>query len=493
MPCWGSSAGLRFMKWFESVVAWLFPTILVSGTPWAGEWRTRDREAFVGLSRLVFPVLATGYILHYFFYDKAVGLEPLDHWLAFRVSIAALAMAGFVFYVTRLPERLKWYRAPAIFVYGVCAIAQAYVAKIHGQEAWVFCFMFVIGFAIVLRMSALNSLLFAAGVLSVQAYILSTAGLSAANILSGTVVTIGMVALIRSSYLSELKNFLLYQQHAAAQQKITDLNTEFTARIRAFIPSVIAHRLRNYIDSEGRTVLAAALDVLEPRKRDVACLFSDIRGYTQSSNDLDKFISKSAMPEIKACSDAIERHSGIPRKVGDLLFAYFDDEYIKLNILRAVAAGLEMARLNADMNATSTEMNVRRYILVSSGEAVVGNLGGLDSSVEITALGPPVNFLSRLDELTKDERLSTVLEPADILLCERSANLLSELNLDLELIRLDLRQRNLSVRDFPDTESIYILRPNAKNFQAVMEPYNYVRSRESKHAANGVRTERNAA
>ncbi len=470
------------MRWFESVIAWLFPALLVKGTPWAAEWERKERAAFIFGVRFMLPIIALAYVLHYFFYDMAMGLEPLQRWFWFRFSIAFASLAGLAFYLTPLAWQLHWYRLPAI---GICAgfcIGQAYVALWHDPSAWVWCFLLVIGATMILRMTALNSFVFAALVILAQSLILAQAGVPVTYIVSGTLVTFSMVALIRSSYLSDVRNFLLNQENMLVQQKISDLNSDFAGRIRAFIPKVIAQRLQQQVDDEGRTVLEASLDVLAAKQLDIACLFSDIRGFTQDSRDLDKFIRHSVIPEMKVCSDAVERHMGIPRKVGDLVFAYFDSEYVKLNLLRAVAAGLEIARLNADMNATATMVNIRRYILISSGEAVVGNIGGLDSSVEITALGPPVNFLSRVDELTKEPALARLLRPGDILLCERSHRLLSELGLDVRYQRVDLPELGLVIRDFPGTQALYILRPDDKNYQGVMEPYNYIRSQENGRA-----------
>jgi class 3 adenylate cyclase len=471
------------MKWFETTIAWLFPALLVNGTPWAADWAEKERAAFVYGACFMFPIIAVAYVLHLIFYDMAMGLEPQDLWVKYRLGVALACMLGFAFYMSGLADRIRWYRLPAILICALFSILQAFVAHWHDPSVWIWCFLLVIGSTMILRMSALNSFAFAGAIVAVQTPILLDAGVPGTYIFSGSLFTMAMVALIRASYLAEVRNFLLNQENMAAEHKIAELNTEFAGRVRAFIPRVIAERLETYVDREGRTVLEASLDVLQARKKDIACLFSDIRGFTQDSRDLDKFIQQSVIPEMKVCSDAVERHLGIPRKVGDLVFAYFDSDYIKLNLLRAVAAGLEISRLNADMNATATAVNIRRYILISSGEAVVGNIGGLDSSVEITALGPPVNFLSRLDEQTKEPRLARLLRPGDIVLCERSHQLLSEIGLDTVFEHVDLHELGILIRDFPSSRSLYILHPDDNNYEAVMGPYTYIRAQENGHAA----------
>jgi class 3 adenylate cyclase len=218
-------------------------------------------------------------------------------------------------------------------------------------------------------------------------------------------------------------------------------------------------------------VLQAAVEVLKARKTNVACLFSDIRGYTQGSKDLETFVNKSVLPEMKACSDKVEEHSGIPRKIGDLIFAYFDDESNDRNTVRAINAGMEIARLNHDMNATVTESEIRRYILISTGEAIVGNLGGLDSSIEITALGSPVNLLSRLDDLTKDPSMVDLLNPGDLIVCQNTFSILERLGIGLDCELVDLDALGLTVRDFPETRMLYRIEPNDKNFDQLQNKY----------------------
>jgi class 3 adenylate cyclase len=174
---------------------------------------------------------------------------------------------------------------------------------------------------------------------------------------------------------------------------------------------------------------------------------------------------------VKASSRAIEQFRGIPRKIGDLIFAYFDYESPAINVLRATLAGIALARLNEDMNATVSSIDINRYILISSGPALVGNVGGLDSSVEITALGSPVNFLSRLDEATKQHGFSKRLSRGDILLCERSAGLLGQLELEFDWDTIDFASIGVEIRDFPEAKRIYSLKPSHRNWEQANAAY----------------------
>lgn len=465
------------MKWFESIVSYLFPTILIESDEWRSEWEQNQRDIFTVVARIFFPFVSAGYVLHYFFFDKPMGLQPINHWFAFRMTTAGLLMLCFAFYVSPL-ARMRFYKAPAVCAcIGLC-VSQAYVARWYGLEAWVFCFIFVLVGVLIIRTSALNSLIFATAAISLQTPILLSANVPMSNIMSGAIVTTMITLAVRTAYLSDVRHFLLNQQHNQYQTQINQLNIEFSNRIASFIPKVIASRLNQLVNRDRLSVLEASVEVLKARKCDIACLFSDIRGYTQGSKHLDSFINESVLPEVKQCADAVENRGGIPRKVGDLIFAYFDANSVHVNLVRAAISGIEIARINEAMNATAAQMQIKRYILISSGPAMVGNFGGLDSSVEITALGSPVNFLSRLDDLTKAPELSRSLSPGDLLFCERSANLLAELPIDLKFVRVDLRELNLEVRDFPETRFIYTLKPSDAHYGTLLDVYGNIQERD---------------
>lgn len=467
------------MNWIDSTITWLFPRLLLEGTDWEHQWETKERQDFIRIARLFFAAVAIGYACHYFFYDRPMDLQPPERWMWFRASLTSLSILTFLYYTSPWARSQRLYRLPAIFTTICMPVSQAFVALWIGAEAWVFCFLMIIASSMILRMSALASLLYAGVCIALVTPTLLAASLPINDVISGTIVTLGMISVIRSSYLSDIQNFILNQKDMENQRRILELNSEFMHRLKAFIPSVIATRLEKAIEERGQSVLEASVNVLDAQQRDVACLFSDIRGFTQGSKDLESFISRSVIPEVKLCSDSVEKFYGIPRKVGDLIFAYFDDESVRLNLFRALAAGLEISRHNHDLNATYSDANISRYVLISCGPAVVGNLGGMNSSVEITALGSPVNLLSRIDELTKNPVFAMHLSPGDILLCERSKSLIDEILAGSEFRfstdEIDLKAIGLKIRDFPEVTSVYRAEASDKNYDSIMRPYEFIR------------------
>lgn len=439
-------------------------------------WEEKERATFTLICRFFFPIAGLLYVGHFYFYDLAMGLEPTQKWFTFRMSVAALSFLTFAFYASPLASS-RFHKVPAIITTWVFCYTQSLVTTWWDGTPWLFSFVFTTGAVMVIRSSPLNSIALASLIIATQTPPLIEAGVPLSSIISTGFVCLIVLLVVRTSYMADIRNFVLNQENIAAQKKIIELNIEFADRLRAFIPKVIASRLEDYINQNRLTVLQAAVEVLKARRTNVACLFSDIRGYTQGSKDLDSFVTNSVLPEMKACSDKVEDYAGIPRKVGDLIFAYFDDDSDTKNVMRATIAGMEISRLNQDMNATVTASTIRRYILISTGDAIVGNLGGLDSSIEITALGSPVNFLSRLDDLTKDPAMIELLTPGDLVVCDHTMKLLKKLGAKLETHPIALREIGLTIRDFPETTLVHRIEVNDRNYDQIRAAYKCIDNR----------------
>lgn len=452
---------------FDSMASWAFPGLALRGTAWEAEWKSQEQASFLTIIRVASPLIAAFYVAHYFFYDVPMGLEPIQRWLAFRLTVASIWVATFLFYVSPLSRR-DWYKTPALLATWATCISQAVAMLWYGQQAWIFGFIMLAGSVLLLRLPVIQSVVFVLLVAASQARIYLDAGLSWPDIVTGTLVVLGIAVILRSSHSNDIRYYILNKQNARAQEEIAQLNSDMAQRIQAFIPRIIANRMSYAIEVERRTVVEASINVLEPTKKQIACLHSDIRGYTQNSKSLEDFVYKSVIPEVKACSEAIERYQGVPRKIGDLVFAYFDSNDIEKNILFALLAAFDIAQLNKDINETFATVDIRRYVLIDAGDAIVGNIGGLDSSIEITALGPPVNFLSRLDEATKAPALAARLSHGDILMSQDCA-LLSSTIRGLEHETLDLSEMGIQIRDYPNTHRIVRILPNQANVQMLRE------------------------
>ncbi len=478
------------MKWLDTTLTWMFPTFLLDGTAWLAEWRDNERSTNINTLRIALPIIAVAWASHYLLYDLPMQLEPAEDWLMLRIAGTVACVAVLPAYFQPLINHITYIRVPAVIAFTSIVYLQSISVVWHGQETWIFLFIMVLIFSLLLRLSSLLSAAFCLLCISLSFSNLVAGGVTLPNIVTGTVVTVVAVMIVRTAYLLDIRNFLLAQQHELSQREVLKLSKDFADRLRSFIPKIIADRIEYAVQERGLSVLEASMDVLQAKEKTIACLFSDIRGFTENSKDLHRFIGNSVMPEVKACTDLIENRLGIPRKIGDLVFAYFDDESPQLNVLRAILTGMEIARFNSDMNATAVNINISRYILIDCGEAIVGNLGGQDSSVEITALGSPVNFLARLDEVTKHQALQGKIQPGDLLLSERAMDMIDNVihgtGVEIDYQKIDLSQLGITVRDFPDAQSIYSMRSTDKNYESLVAPYNYVTAKLNGTDANRV-------
>ena len=446
------------MRWLETLFRAISPGVDLEGTPWESEWRENQRELYAKVMKISLPLIGVAYIFHYFFFDRPEGLQPLEGWFQFRMGAAALMLLVCAYYFSPL-VRWSWYKLPGILAVGFVGFSQAHVTLNYPPAPWIYPFVFVISSVLILRLDAFKSLVFTIASTTLIVPVLVDAGVQFETLISAAIVCCIIAVMVRSSFAFEVNNFLLQKRNEYQQELNLQLQEEFSHRIRSFIPNVISTRIENHVDNENVSVTEASISVLKPSAKQVACLFSDIRGFTQGSKDLERFVHESVIPEVKAVSAQIESNEGIPRKIGDLIFAYYDDDRLEINVARAVLSGIQLSMKNKAINATVSTVEIKRYILISAGEAVVGNLGGIDSSVEITALGSPVNFLSRLDDATKLPELANLLSPGDLVMSQQAADILGEV-IATDLEQVDLEHLNISVRDFPETNHIYILRPS---------------------------------
>jgi class 3 adenylate cyclase len=453
----------------------LFPVLALQGTPWIAVWEEKERRENVVLWRYALLVASVAYVAHYYLLDVPMGLEPAEVWFRYRMGMAALMFGFFLLYCIPAFYRSSMYRLPVYVAAWALAYAQARSTLWYEDTLYLYAFAFVVLGAVSLRASVLKSLLFAAFVLATQWPSLTQTDISQNLLASAAAVSLIFIYILRSKYKQEIDHFLAVQQNLQAQKQVIELTIDFSDRIRALLPSEISRRLNHHLSREGLTVLQAMDEVLRPRKKQVACLYSDIRGFTQGTKNLDTFVRHGVIPNVKQCTVAIESSHGIPRKVGDLIFAYFDDENIYVNILRSLKAGMDIVSINEAFNRTNPQrVEIRRHVLISSGEAIVGNIGGFDSSLEITALGSPVNLLSRVDELTKVEPLKNRVQDATLLLCSHTARRIRELQLGLRMEALCLPELGMKIRDFEEEENLWLMLATPENQTALEGAIDYI-------------------
>jgi class 3 adenylate cyclase len=457
------------VRTIEKLLYSLFPGLLLKSTPWEALWNEQEKRQFVTTARIFFVVTFFGYVLHYFTVDRFEGLAPSPLWFRYRFGMALTSLVCLGLYSFQpFVRRFKYYRLPTILATILFCYFQTRTVIWYPKVPYLYSFAFVVVSALILRSNILRSASISTFTLALIWPTLIESGQSSAMVFSGSFFSVACVVLLRMNYLADLNFFILSQKSIEQQKRIIEINMEFTNQIKAFLPDQISKRMTVAITKQRLNVIEAVDEILRPRKLDVACLFSDIRNFTKSANDLDGFVSRSMVPNVREATQAVEEFAGIPRKVGDLLFAYFDDTNKQINLANALSAAARINRINEELNAGLEErLRIKRYILISSGQAFVGNLSGYQSAIEITAIGRPVNLLSRIDELTKTPALNGFLQAGSIIMDPETMSCLSEWFEELRFEKIDLKRLDVRIRSFEDIDSLYLFPIDDQNLLAL--------------------------
>ena len=143
-------------------------------------------------------------------------------------------------------------------------------------------------------------------------------------------------------------------------------------------------------------------------RRQITLLFTDIRGFTTISENLEndpQSLVRMLHDFLNPMSNIIINHGGtIDKYMGDAIMALFGAPLIQPDHARlACRAALDMTIALKNLNAHWQTMGrplIRIGVGVNSGPVTVGNLGS-DRLFDYTAVGDNVNLASRLEGLNK--------------------------------------------------------------------------------------------
>lgn len=158
------------------------------------------------------------------------------------------------------------------------------------------------------------------------------------------------------------------------------------------------------LTSQVRDGITVNADVGE--EKDIAILFSDIRGFTAFVENLPPYDVIHVLNRyFNHMGHIIAQHGGnIYNYMGDGLMALFGIEQQAGAALNAIKAGLAMLQAMTEFKAYLQLVYGRVFdigIGVHYGMAVVGALGAADSQ-KVTAIGDAVNYASRIESANKD-------------------------------------------------------------------------------------------
>ena len=149
-------------------------------------------------------------------------------------------------------------------------------------------------------------------------------------------------------------------------------------------------------------------------QKELSVMFTDIRGFTTLSegmtpNELVEWLNE----YLSAMTDILFRHQGtLDKYIGDAIMAFWGSPYPQGD--HAVAAcrcGLEMNRRLDELNEkwrAESKKEAAMGVGINTGPVNVGNMGSA-KRLSWTVMGDNVNLASRLEGLTKEYRIRTIL------------------------------------------------------------------------------------
>jgi adenylate cyclase len=162
-------------------------------------------------------------------------------------------------------------------------------------------------------------------------------------------------------------------------------------------------------------VMALGEDALMVGERkDVTILFSDIRGYTTLTEDLEAAAVVSLLNDyFETMVEAVFNFEGtLDKFIGDALMAVFGAPLpLENHGWMAVQSALDMRQRLAEFNAArrhTAQPQIKIGIGISSGEVVSGNIGS-QKRMDYTVIGDGVNISSRLEGVTKQYGCDIIL------------------------------------------------------------------------------------
>jgi PAS domain S-box-containing protein len=170
-------------------------------------------------------------------------------------------------------------------------------------------------------------------------------------------------------------------------------------------------RLRSKFELFQRMVSPAVIDRLDPNvlklggdRQLVTCLFADIRGFTNFSEQLDPVVLLDILNRyLGAAADAVLLHEGtLDKFLGDAVMAIFNAPVQQEDhTMRAVRAALNMRYdIMALHEVMEPQYRLSFGIAINVGEAVVG-LVGTKMRLDYTAIGDTINTAKRIQENAK--------------------------------------------------------------------------------------------
>jgi len=251
-----------------------------------------------------------------------------------------------------------------------------------------------LGCALVVRLHAFRALLAATGlwlILTLAAY----AGFVLMDVWMRGMA--GTVALVLGYGTTVLEHFVREQRQ---RRQLS----------RFFSPAVVREVVRH--KDEGS---------LTTSRRLVTVLFSDIRGFTSLSEQLQPEQVEEMLREyLTEMTEIVYKHKGVVDKyIGDCVMALYNVPFEDPeHAVKAVRTGLEFQDRTLAVSKRWEDklgIAIRNGVGINTGEAVVGTLGSRQL-LQYTAIGDTINLGARLESITKDYKTNIIISESTYVL-----------------------------------------------------------------------------
>ena len=447
----------------------MIPDLKITQLSSLNSWKIKKRKIFsryVKRNFVIFGILA---FLHPFLIEIPAHADHISSFIAARwfVSLLLFSMAALeTYHVLDFSSYTLLFSAVVLtpcFIQGLCLTLDPRLPLM---------------FSVVVPL-LFSSILFTSFFMKVVLYFLGTLiqwpflkghlqGSEVPTLVSVWLLGFMLLALFGFIYSSEVDRFQADQRLVEQVRKTQQLQEDFLLAVKGFVSKVIFDRIQKSYFRMGMNINDAVNEVLRLRKNQIAVVHSDIRSYTENSKEIDSYILQQAIPNIQAISELAEKNLAVTRLIGDLVLSYFEAEEGERSydpILRAVKLGFEILDEMTILKSNKyEETEIRRYVLISFGLGLTGNIGAHNGGREVTCMGSPVNILSRIDRLTKKSKFSVELEKEPVLvLTEAAWSGLSSVIPNVENFRkITLNRDELYIEDFPEEHYLYLL-PRSKD------------------------------
>lgn len=158
-----------------------------------------------------------------------------------------------------------------------------------------------------------------------------------------------------------------------------------------------------------------ASDLLKVERITLTVLFTDLRGFTRVSQEIEpEEVCEMVNSHFAAMVEGIEKYDGtVDKFVGDGVMAVFGAPlHQKDHALRALLAAVEMVKSHQAWQEDRRQQNKAAPAVgigIVTGEVIVGNIG-TEQQMDYTVLGQPVNLAARLCGAASGLEILTVKE-----------------------------------------------------------------------------------